>query len=101
MTKRVRPGWLVKSTLPPCAAVTASTMARPRPVLPAARDREVSALTNRSNRVDWRSGAMPGPSSVTLSSTAPGFPGARASATVTVVPCGVCLAALLIRLAST
>ena len=38
MANRVRPGRLVTVMLPPCAATTASTMARPRPVLvPAAR----------------------------------------------------------------
>jgi hypothetical protein len=52
MPKRVRPGPLVRSTLPPCAAVTASTTAWPRLVLPAARDRELSARTKRSNSVD-------------------------------------------------
>ena len=33
MANRVRPGLLVTVMLPPCAATTASTMARPRPVL--------------------------------------------------------------------
>ena len=53
MAKRVCPGWLVTVMQPRCATTTASTMARPRPVLfPAAcayRAREVSARVNRSN----------------------------------------------------
>ena len=44
---------------------------------------------------------MPGPSSVTLSTTLPASGPGSVSATVTVVPGGVWLPALLIRLAST
>ena len=42
MTNRVWPGRLVTPTLPPCAAVTASTIASPSPVPPISRDRAVS-----------------------------------------------------------
>jgi hypothetical protein len=52
MTNESARGPLVRSTLPPCSAVTASTMARPRPVLPGARDRELSARAKRSNSAD-------------------------------------------------
>src|SRR5215468_4800663 len=58
IAKLVRPGWLVTPTLPPCAAVTASTIARPSPVLPVACDREESPRTNRSNRPGWRPAGM-------------------------------------------
>ena len=44
MAKRVWPGLLSSRTWPPCAVVTASTMASPRPVLPAARDRDLAYL---------------------------------------------------------
>ncbi len=73
MVKRVWPGVLWTWVWPPCAVVTASTMARPRPVLPAAREREVSPRTNRSNRAGCSWGGMPGPLSVTVSSTVPGL----------------------------
>ena len=73
MANLVMPGRLVTMMQPPCAATTASTMARPRPVLfPAAltsRARPVSPRVNRSNSSGSSSGAMPGPSSVMLSST--------------------------------
>ena len=75
MANRVRPGLLSTRTRPPCAVVTASTMARPSPVLAAPlvpRDRAESPRTNRSNRVGCSSGGMPGPSSVTVSSMVPG-----------------------------
>ena len=90
MVKHVRPGALVTDTCPWWAAVTASTMASPSPVLPAARDLEESPRTNRSNRVGTSSAGIPGPSSLTVTAThepsgAPG-PGTAASPTVTVVP---------------
>ncbi|HEX8005807.1 MAG TPA: hypothetical protein VF482_05185 [Trebonia sp.] len=101
--------------------MTASTMARPRPVeeLSAGCERDASARVKRSNRSGSRSGGMPGPSSVTVSTirgtggTAPcstesvpdgGSSGSSASVpsrTVTVVPAGVCRPALLSRFAST
>jgi EmrB/QacA subfamily drug resistance transporter len=120
IVKRVMPGRLVTSTAPPCAATTASTIARPSPVEEAlvACDREVSARVNRSNRSGSRSGGTPGPSSVTVSTirgpggmaprlTDPGpvagSPGGSSplTATVTVVPSGVCRPALLSTLPST
>jgi hypothetical protein len=124
MANRVRPGRLVTMMQPPCAATTASTMARPRPVLfpasPADLARPVSPRVNRSNSSGSSSGAMPGPSSVMLSSTrgpegttprwidavpsagaASGGAVPGASATLTVEPAGVCLPALLSRLAIT
>jgi EmrB/QacA subfamily drug resistance transporter len=120
IVKRVMPGRLVTRTAPPCAVTTASTIARPSPVEAAsvACDREVSARVNRSNRSGNRSGGMPGPSSVTVSTIrgsggivpcltdrglVAGSPGGSPSltATVTVVPSGVCRPALLSRLPST
>jgi hypothetical protein len=118
--KRVRPGRLVTSTAPLCAATTASTIARPSPVefASAACERDVSARVNRSNRSGSRPGGMPGPSSVTVATTSgpagtvpcraesgpvPGSPGGSSAltVTVTVVPSGVCRPALLSRLVST
>src|SRR5262249_61197832 len=78
----------------------AGALARPGRVLAPPFERAESPRTNRSNSVGWRSPGMPGPVSVTLTRTAGGF-SAVATATVTVVPSGVCFAALLIRLAST
>ena len=52
--RAARAGWLT-STRPPCASTTAATMARPRPVLPAAREREVSPRANRSKTSGCRS----------------------------------------------
>ena len=100
ITKLVRPGRLVTFTLPPWAAVTAWTMARPSPVLPPALDRAESPRTNRSNRAGCRSSRDAGAVVGHAQPTAPGLAPA-ATATVTVVPGGVCLAALLSRLAST
>ena len=92
MANRVMPGRLVTMMQPPCAATTASTMARPRPVLfpasPAARARPVSPRVNRSNSSGSSSGAMPGPSSVMLSSTR-GPAGTTPRWTVAVPPAGV------------
>ena len=48
------------STVPPCAATTASTIARPSPVLPVSRDRDAIPRANRSNTCGSRSGGMPG-----------------------------------------
>jgi hypothetical protein len=97
---RVFPGTLSTRIRPPCAVAIASAMDSPSPVLPASCDRDASPRTKRSNNVASSSGGMPGPLSVTLSSTVPGSPPA-ASAIVTVVPAGVCLAALLTRLVIT
>jgi signal transduction histidine kinase len=73
MVNLVIPGRLVTEMQPSCAATTASTIARPRPVLLpealASRAREVSARVKRSNSSGSSSGGMPGPSSVMLSST--------------------------------
>src|SRR5690606_20472330 len=94
----VRPGRLVAVTVPPWAAVTARTIARPRPVLPVSRDREVEPRANRSKMCGSSSGAMPGPSSATDRRTSVSC-GARV--TVTVVPGGVWARALASRFAST
>src|ERR1700753_1375319 len=67
IVNEVRAGRLVTLTVPWWAGTTALTMARPRPVLPAAWDREESPRTNRSNNSGRRSGGIPGPLSVTLS----------------------------------
>jgi hypothetical protein len=114
------PGRLVTSTAPWWAATTASTIASPSPVEAAlaACERDVSARVNRSNRSGSKSAGMPGPSSVTEttsrgaagsvpcetdSAPAPGSPSGRASLTrtTTVVPSGVCRPALDSRLPST
>ena len=50
---------------------TAETMARPSPVLPAFRDREVSARANRSKMCGRSSGAIPGPLSATSTTASP------------------------------
>ena len=72
----VWPGRLWTLTVPWCATTTALTMARPSPVLPAARDREESPRAKRSNSSGTRSGGTPWPLSVTLSRTAEsGAPG--------------------------
>jgi hypothetical protein len=84
--KTVRPGRLDTSTRPWCASTTAQTMASPSPVLPPARDLEVSPRVNRSKISGWSSVGIPGPLSVTVSSTVP-FTGA--SSVTTVVPGGV------------
>ena len=73
-------------------------MARPRPVLPCARDRELSPRANRSKTSGCSSAGMPGPSSATVSTTAPA---SGASRVVTVVPGGVCTRALASRFATT
>ena len=120
IAKLVLPGRLVTRTAPPWAATTASTIARPRPVDEAlvVRDRDVSARVNRSNRSGSRSGGMPGPLSVTDTTSRGGVgrvprrtvcaagadpPSGSASPTrtVTVAPSGVCLPALESTLAST
>src|SRR5690606_18330098 len=56
----VRPGRLVAVTVPPWAAVTARTIARPRPVLPLSRDRGVAPRANRSEMGGRRPGGGPG-----------------------------------------
>ena len=63
------PGRLDTRTAPACAATTASTIASLSPVDDGslACDRAVSARVNRSNNSGSRSGEMPGPSSVTVS----------------------------------
>ncbi len=87
------------------------------PAAPASLARPTSPRVNRSNSSGSSSGGMPGPSSVMLSSTrgpagttprctvaAPAGTGGaapRMSVTLTVEPAGVCLPALLSRLAST
>ena len=79
IVKRVMPGRLVTRTAPWWAATTASTMASPSPVDEAlvACERDVSARVNRSNRSGSRSAGMPGPLSVTVSTTrGPGGSGA-------------------------
>jgi hypothetical protein len=48
----VRPGRLSTPTVPLCAATTALTMARPRPLPPEARERALSARTKRSKISD-------------------------------------------------
>ena len=69
ITKLVCPGRLVTLTVPPCAVVTACTMARPSPVLAPPFERAESPRTNRSNRAGCSSSGMPGPLSVTLTRT--------------------------------
>ncbi len=54
--------------LPLCASMIEAAMDSPRPKLPACRDRDLSARTNRSNKCGSSSGAIPGPSSVTVNS---------------------------------
>lgn len=55
--------------------------------MPAAPERDESPRANRSNTFGRTSGAMPGPLSVTVSTTPP--PSGAASRVVTVVPGGV------------
>ena len=57
----VWPGLLVTLTSPPCAATTATTIARPSPVLPSCRDRDAEPRANRSKTCGSRSRGMPGP----------------------------------------
>ena len=95
----VPPGALSTATVPPCASTTAATMASPRPVLPAAREREPSPRANRSKTSRQQLGRDAG------SVVGHGQDGTRAPRcvrpTMTVVPGGVCVRALASRLAST
>src|SRR4029453_8148623 len=95
---RVAPGSLDTSTVPWCASTTALTMASPRPVLPARREREESPRANRSNREPRSSGGTPGPSSSTVSTTSSPL---RSSAATTLVPSGVCTRAFASRFVTT
>ena len=63
----VWPGALSNVIVPLCALTTAETIARPSPVLPPLRDREVSPRANRSNTSDCSCSGMPGPLSITCS----------------------------------
>ena len=65
--KSVCPGELSSAMEPWCALTTAETIARPKPVLPPLREREVSPRANRSNTSDCSCSGMPGPLSRTLS----------------------------------
>jgi hypothetical protein len=85
---------------PPCAPATAATIARPRPVLPLVCPRELSPRANRSNAVGRIDSGTPGPSSLTAICTTPATSG-RVTASVTVVPVGVCTRAFVSRLATT
>src|SRR5205823_1476167 len=67
----VCPGRLATSAVPWCASTTAATIDNPSPVLPAARERDVSPRANRSNTSGSRFAGIPGPSSATVSVTAP------------------------------
>src|SRR5664279_561443 len=78
-------------TEPPCALTTASTMARPSPVDPAARERDESPRTNRLKISGCSASGMPGPLSVTVMTDTPG---SVRSPDQTVVPAGVCVRAL-------
>ncbi len=58
--------------LPPCAATMARVIDRPRPtVSDSGRARDLSPRKKRSNKAGSRSGAMPGPSFSTATSTSP------------------------------
>lgn len=96
--KAVRPGTLSTWMVPRWAATTAYTMDRPRPVLPAARERELSPRAKRSKIFGSSSGGMPGPASTTHSRA---WVAVRVTCTVTAVPSGVCVRAFASRLAST
>jgi len=80
------------------AVTIAVTMASPSPVLPAEREREASPRAKRSNTCGCSVGGMPGPSSMTVSSTVAGD---AVSLVVTVVPVGVWVRALASRFATT
>ena len=86
----VSPGRLARVTVPPCAPTIARTSASPSPA-PPSRCRAASPRTNRSKACSATSGGEPGPSSCTSK------PSGRA-VTVTVVPGGVYLRALVSRL---
>ena len=94
----VRPGSLSASTVPWCAAVSACTIDRPSPVLPASRLRDRSPRAKRSNSVARTPGSIPGPSSTTRTTASSA---STASVVVTTVPDGVWVRALRSRLAST
>ena len=61
----VSPGKLCNSIVPSCARTTAEAMARPSPVEPPLRDREVSPRAKRSKTSDCSADGMPGPLSAT------------------------------------
>ena len=64
---RRRGGWRRSATVPPWAATSSATMARPRPLPPSSRARASSRRTNRSNTRSRSASGMPGPSSSTAS----------------------------------
>ena len=73
----------------------ARTIARPSPVDPDARERELSPRAKRSNRTARVSSGMPGPSSSTV--TTAKSPGSTPSDIATLVEAGVCIRALASR----
>ena len=97
-TVRPPPGVSLIRAVPPCAAMTEATMARPRPDPPDARDREESVLKKRSKSRSESSGSTPGPwSRTSTTASSPCLPRAISTG----VPAGVWLRTLESRLVTT